>query len=468
MVDWHYDIIAELPLELSQMILQYLPLHQCFQARKVSRKWKNVISLPSTIDRLLQDWYPTTDTGLCIPDGLSAESTSFVKAEHVDAFKTGRPFSMMTHALDGAQNIDANKVAYANGVIAWVDRKLKYLIRTLDLRKGVEEEFMTENRCVVSHVAMSPSILVGLSLSARCYVWDRSTLNQISLKLPSANFENLAVSGTTLAIASLQCQPAPRLEVFTWDLRNELLHFFSVRLYPGTRDDVIEWRMVIDSKRASIIFFELAGHGPASEVSEHLHFTRTTFRGEKLAQGSIELRCMGDEAFDYVACFFDIDGSGNPWPLSGNLKQIQKIGRTQEVFRIRFNFEKNRLEAGKHRINNPLERIDWSAPFFTWKDSLYTFTHTDFHYGIVDLQESNLHGVDMAPTVILPRKEQHTRLNRVGGHGKDQLLGDEIFLIHVLPSGLYVWCFDKNVRMANESHNFKVARKLGFFQERPP
>lgn len=118
-VDLCYDIVAYLPLELSQMILQHLPLYQCFQARRVSRKWKDIISSPSTIDSILHDWYPTTDTRLCIPDGLSAESAAFLKAEHVDAFKTGRPFSMMTHDLHGFNDgLDAEKFAYADGMLA--------------------------------------------------------------------------------------------------------------------------------------------------------------------------------------------------------------------------------------------------------------------------------------------------------------------------------------------------------------
>ena len=465
-VDLCYDIVAELPLELSQMILQHLPLHQCFQARRVSRKWKKITSSPSTIDCVLQHWYPTTDTGLCIPGGISAGSAAFLKAEHVDAFKTGRPFSMMTHDLHQFHDgVDAEKFAYAEGVIAWIDPIYTYAIKALDLRTRIEGEFLTDNRCIVTHVAMSSSILAGLSPSARCYVWDLSTLDQISLRLPSADFDDLTVSGTTLAIASFRMRITPRVEVVTWDLRNRTTQSFFVSSFSKQPENIDLWQMTIDRQGESVIFFETTYHGDISSLPEQLHFTRTNLKGDVLARGSLGLGCVVDAICHNVASFFDIDGSGTPWVFSGFPQGPRDIRKAQEVFRISFNFDKNRFETGKYKLNESPERIDWTARFFSWKDVMYSSTTiTNRRYGVIDLRESCLHSIDMAPRVVLPDSWKDAESSWIL-EGGGLLLGDEIFLVHVLPSGFYAWCFDKNVRMANENFKFKFAREAGLLRE---
>lgn len=465
-VDLCYDIVAYLPLELSQMILQHLPLYQCFQARRVSRKWKDIISSPSTIDSILHDWYPTTDTRLCIPDGLSAESAAFLKAEHVDAFKTGRPFSMMTHDLHGFNDgLDAEKFAYADGMLAWVDLDYNSAIKVLDLRSGIEGDFMTDNRCTVMHVAMSSSILAGLSSSARCYIWDLSTLDQISLQLPSANFEDLTVSGTTLALASLKARNAPRLEVVTWDLRNRTAQSFFFSLSSKYPENFCLWRMTIDPQGESVIFFETTYHDNNSNLPDHLYFTRTDLKGNVLVRGSLGLGCVADAISHNVASFFDIDGSGTPWVYSGFLQAPLHTREAQGVLHISFNFEKNRFETGKYKLNESPERIDWTRRFLSWKNVAYSFTTPyDFRYGVFDLRGSRLRGIAMAPRVVLPESWKIAESNW-GLISGGLLLGDEIFLVHVLPSGFYAWCFDKNVRMANENFKFKLAREAGLLRE---
>ena len=139
-VDLHCDIIAELPLEISQIIVQHLPLHQVFQARRVSSKWRHVLSLPQTVEPLLRSHFPTpnAEKTLLILKGLSENSIVSLKAEHVDACRTGHAFTYARHEWDcfpeGVENW--NQLAYADGVMAWVDTTDGHVVKVLDLKTG--------------------------------------------------------------------------------------------------------------------------------------------------------------------------------------------------------------------------------------------------------------------------------------------------------------------------------------------
>ena len=96
-VTFHCDLVGQLPVEITAMILQYLPLHQVFQAQRVSRKWRIILSSAQMVDNLLHAWYPGPSAPLSIPDHLSESAVASIKAEHVDAYRTGNPFSMRFH-----------------------------------------------------------------------------------------------------------------------------------------------------------------------------------------------------------------------------------------------------------------------------------------------------------------------------------------------------------------------------------
>ena len=144
-VDLYCDVIAELPLEISQMILQYLPIHQTFQARRVSSKWRQILSSAQTVGPLLQYWLPKGDVGLGlrIPEGVSSESIASLKAEHVDAYRTGHAFTYASHEWDCfTYDFAPGHVAYAEGFMAWVAEGQSSLVKTLDLKPGQKESFL--------------------------------------------------------------------------------------------------------------------------------------------------------------------------------------------------------------------------------------------------------------------------------------------------------------------------------------
>lgn len=139
-INLHCDIIADLPLEISQIIVQHLPLYQVFQARRVSSRWRQVLSSPQTVEPLLRCRFPTltADTSLHIPKCLSANSIVSLKAEHIDAYRTGHAFSYARYQWDCFKDDDwdCNPMAYADGILAWVDTDDGHLVKSLDFKTG--------------------------------------------------------------------------------------------------------------------------------------------------------------------------------------------------------------------------------------------------------------------------------------------------------------------------------------------
>ena len=81
---------------------------------------------------------PTAETALRIPEGLSANSIVSLKAEHIDACRTGNAFSYARYERDsfpeGVWNWHHS--VYADGVMAWVETIDGYIVRLLDLKTG--------------------------------------------------------------------------------------------------------------------------------------------------------------------------------------------------------------------------------------------------------------------------------------------------------------------------------------------
>lgn len=138
-VDFHSDILSNLPLEIAHQILGYLPLHQCFRIRRVSKKWFSMLSAPQTVEHLLRFWYPKAEAKLEVPKGLTASAVSSSRAAQVDAFRAGSAFSRMKvdwSIADRPSSITKipwgtdrpstfMNVAYADGFFAWISIRHK-------------------------------------------------------------------------------------------------------------------------------------------------------------------------------------------------------------------------------------------------------------------------------------------------------------------------------------------------------
>ena len=66
-------------------------------------------------------WYPGAEADFEVPDGLTASAVSSSRAEHIDAYLSGDPFSMMKQPWELGGRATTTNTAYASGYIAYID-----------------------------------------------------------------------------------------------------------------------------------------------------------------------------------------------------------------------------------------------------------------------------------------------------------------------------------------------------------
>ena len=445
MVDLHCDVIAELPLEIAQIILQYLPLHQIFQAQRVSSNWRRILSSASTVEPLLRDWFPKGEVGLGlrIPKGVSSEFITSLKAERVDAFRTGFAFSSATHEWDHrdrfGDSYGPGRGAYAEGIMAWIDQKQFNQIRTLDLKTGQKGLFLSEDGMAIDEIAISSSIVVALS-SEGCRAWTLTTGESYRLRYRRApKFQRfISVSGKSVAFAYAKRLKSGEcgFRIVTWTLKDQRLSRFFVAIpTKGCAQS-----LMLDSNGETLLFFYSSR---PYKTPLHFHYSRTNLDGGVLAQGVIEIPSIENyHDLSRYAVPKEANGRAVIWSIA------KRPHNFTELMLIYYNFQENRLEIQAHTVDGLGMRIDTPSLFY-WKDVVYYADYGDkcCNLGILDLQDLTCRKAKIGLPFLTDKD------------GAISLVGDGTFLIATFPLGFRVWCFDKNVQLFNEDLTYKEWRK---------
>lgn len=473
-VDLHCDIITKLPLELSQIILRRLSLSQVFQARRVSSRWNQILSSPQTLEPLICDWFPavSADVALHIPHGLSASSIQSLKAEHIEAYLTGHAFTNANHEWDcfpdvaGPGKLLPHFVAYADGIMAWVDTTDSPFVKSLDLRTGQEWSFLPEARTSINAIAMSSSMVAALG-SGRCHVWNFWAGERYYLRLPSDRWERIAVSGESLAIVTNRREGSdPYCELTTWTLKNQRTASFCVNLSPIKGRSPSPWQFMFDNKGESLLLFEWSlDFAYGEDGLARFHYVRISLDGEVLNQGVLEVSLAG--------CCHDCSQITLPKEANGravlwSFAKHQRDGDNfHEMMLIYYNFRESRLEVRTQEIA-ALRIMDSyiTSSLFYWKDAAYFLEYSSDSAEpdllVIDLQDStcNPAKMDFAVNNQNSRRAPKLDIRKYNNRETDAfLLGDETFLVSVSPQGFCVWCFDANVGIFNEYVPYAEERK---------
>ena len=178
-----------------------------------------------------------------------------LKAEHVDAFRTGYPFSKscLDGLPDGSLVPRVEGVAYARGVLAWINPdpfdRIGRSIEALYLKTHLRRTFIAEDRTSFLAIAISSSIIAALDHAGRCHVWDISHSDRICLlQLPSAWYDRIEASGPALAIASSGQDTDDKIEVFTWSSQSRKSQSFLLPLQPLQSGFGHEWKITLEPK----------------------------------------------------------------------------------------------------------------------------------------------------------------------------------------------------------------------------
>ncbi|KAL8705478.1 MAG: hypothetical protein Q9201_001409 [Fulgogasparrea decipioides] len=467
-VDFRFDIISYLPIELLCLVFQHLEIYQAFQLRRVSRKWLRSLSAPELVDALLRPWFAMGDVDLRIPPELSDEAALALKAEHVDAFITGNPYSVVQGDLElavpaGCTGFDRSLIAYSHRRLAWVDG-LNGRVHVRNLELGQEALYTPPNREKATNIDLSTDIVATTTTSGKCYAWDYATGAPASVRLPSAWHGGLFVSGSSLAVVH-RTEAQGQVGVTTWSLHNcqtRSFHF-SLRGKTWSQDRKPIYRIYMTAD--SVLFVERE-RGPPDEFL----FTRCALDGKVLAQGTSGLlhRTFRTGYVDIMAY---------PQHSRTRTKSLEVLDRmlvrdeqdeslqilrktvtegTRGILRLIYDLRHDRFLNQKECII-PCKDFELDDTDNYWSVALNLQSR--------ELTNHYMHGFP----AFRCRREKEGWLSRRGGprHSNTSFVGqepvwfwgDEIFMVRVFPNGFTAFCFDKHISMPDEDQNFRQQRE---------
>ncbi|KAJ5480944.1 hypothetical protein N7539_006838 [Penicillium diatomitis] len=238
------DIVGKLPTEIAALIIVCLPLVDIVRLRRVSHRWRVLLSSPHVCRRAVRatlekdPWDSNIctkelelcdhlgkifHTGLALGDDLSETSQDMMSPSpnacpYTDcAFRKialqrycqekGRPLKRINIrapnlAKYGFHSEHEDWMVYSDGRLAWVDVLDTSRILTVHLDTGVRRTFMTENRDEILRICMVRPLLAAITIRGYCVVWNVDTEEESSFRLPSLDqCVRIVISGTKVAVA---------------------------------------------------------------------------------------------------------------------------------------------------------------------------------------------------------------------------------------------------------------------------
>ena len=461
-LEFRHDIIGNLPIELSQRVLQYLPLYQLFQAHRVSRRWREILCSEHIIKGALGPWY------------LSRKELSnhnmIGAPEQVDAYLHGRPFSRRIQDTAYDPAFQFSKVVYADGVLGWTGKTAETSLELLHLHTGNRLTLNSLRREALSKIAVSTAMAAATAHLGRCYIWDIASTSPAtvrSIQLESAREWKLALSKCTIALFVLDKRQSFHVfDCVTYDLHSSNVIGFSTS-FEGNSE--VHWNAGLDEEGHSVIVFN---HSRSSAHGE-FRFTRFDLTGKMMASGTEPSPRLDDYELLSGALFpFNPSESTVFVYMKGNYDCLDdRTLASWDFVRIKYDRAEDCLEIKSFVISGPKLGIQHTSDMFVWRNVVYCRALLDNFQRrsllkIFDLEASELRKPDgiMDPLMSESWPFFYDERRANDGIGEDyylrsKLMGDDRFLINVTIYGAIIWCFDKSVHMPNEELDYRQARQ---------
>ena len=457
------DIFAELPLELSQRIARHLSIFQAIRARRVSKKWLDILSSSQTTQMLLSPWHKTNDSTIRIPNGLSLSAISSLEAEHVSIYRSGLAFDQriiqQPVSRDGPLS---NNVAYSNGIVAWIENNTSTLqVLSLEDDSGSSTfEDVGEN---LSHLALSSLMVAVITGTGECWIKEFANQAEHRFQLSSVEIEKVVAIKETLGVLHRPLAPNNmQVRVTTWTLINRNSSSFIAKLQRPFVQALrpCDLKMMLDVSGTFVIVFEWVTETKAA------YFTRFSLEGQVLAQGTLAL--PDTNGFTEHSDESTITSS-HAWTTVRSYSTFQTVGWSVNYQMLRVQYRRDcdllRLTEDSFRTHlSPGETMTFSNNFFFWNDIAYC--HADYPQEGTDLSILDFTQDFTQPNITFMGRDIHCAFDfseseeeefyNGGGHLNSLLLGDERFLVDACPFGLIIWAFDKNHGMTDIDEEYRL------------
>lgn len=188
-ITFHCDLLGRLPIEIVTSIAEYLHLSEIISLRRVSHRWRHVLSSPSVY---LPAIWATLGENLPISD-----PTQVMKRRlRLERGTPSHTICLLTRLKHSGRTPG---VGYANGIYVWPENDTS--LAMLNLWTGRLVKLMTENRECLTMVRLSKEIVAAISTRGQCHVWNINTEEHKDFRLPSLEYHHFLVNGLKIALS---------------------------------------------------------------------------------------------------------------------------------------------------------------------------------------------------------------------------------------------------------------------------
>lgn len=460
-IQYSTDIFTRLPLEISEIIAQHLGLTQAIRARRVSKGWLNILTSSHVSRCLLRPWHSTDNCSLRVPDGLSQSAIWSLKAEHMNAYRSGIAFDQKTVQLPLSRIGSIYKrVAYSNGKVAWIaDNETD--IHFLSLENGCGYSMIKGDGKVLTHLALSGSMMVVATRTGEYRITDFAKTVGHQVYLGLGEVDEMVVAKATLAVLhGPLTSNILQASVTTWKLGYTTPLHFTSRLHRSPKQALrlCDLKIMLDQSGTFVVLFERVTE------AKIVYFTRFSLTGRILAEGALETPSMeGYAGHPDKITPNDVNGWATVWSYSTREK-VEGVQKTKTILRVRYKVDHDILQLKKDSFDVFSDPIETTSNIFFCNDVAYCKARdgrTPIVLKVIDFSNSFI-----APAIMCYRVEYpHQWVNQIlsmseGDLLRSAFLGDERFLIIARRFGLVIWAFDRHHAMTETDEEFRQEREI--------
>ena len=356
-------------------------------------------------------------------------------------------------------------MAYSSARVAWINKR-SYTTHLLTLENSHHRIKKETHDVVLSHIALSGTMMVVTTLSGQCRVRGLMTEWEHRFQLIPQNVQCMVVSKGTIAILHTPCNDSLEENVTTWTLHDcKVAHFFACLHRPLNQGlKTCDLKIMLDASGARVIIVE--------RVTEAriVHFTRFDLDGHVQAESTLGLpdlegwRRHSEE---------DIATHANEWatvwsyskPREERSDRAAETTVTTDVLRVQCHVQRGYLRLKEDSYN--FSMADDRLNFFYWNDVAYSQTCLGGGMTILSLVDFSTTSMDIHTFMRIELEHEFSDLSatrrrlfrNAGGVAQSIFLGDHRFLVNVCRHGFFIWVFDKGHSMIKCDRTYQKRRK---------
>ena len=484
-IDMRFDIMGHLPFELVILVWRHLDISEAYRCRRVSPKWFELLSAEVVLNALLATWRMSGDLRLKVPPGTTPKQTLDLIAEHQNAFRCGIPFSRLHMTTTHDAMMRGLCFSYCEGYLAWLDLLVfKATIVVHHLESGKRSYRVTSRSEYLRSVAISSTLLVVVSYSAKCYIWaHQSDKDPCMIDLPSVPVSPIQVTADSVvmllqddsdcstkdrrrSIITIRCTVDEEKLLSSGD-SNQPVHVSTHQFLLPLPDYVALPHITVDRTGQHVIVVYRLGYHYHSGV----HLIQFDYLGNVEFKGFIQdlpNRAFGDYTFNVKESFgAKSESVFNIWSLSRVTTKDNKNSDRNSALRsfgyshVVYSPSQRKMEIQTQKIVDLKASLLFSGSLFLWKGVL--FSNGDAKHAGQRVNEMHVFDIEGDKGRIFDlqpgRCSASCQVN--------QLHGDETFLVRQGLSNIDVWCFDKYLQMAGADPDHKGKLKDPSYLDTP-